>query len=1361
MFSGSLIAQSVEEYPQETDYQMQHWTTANGLPANFIGDLIFDENETLWMTTFGGLVNMSGDELKVFTKFNNSEVKHDVFRQFQVDENGKILAVGNQSVKIINGELESIDRLDEDQILGIYSVLLDAGKIWFSGEDGVCILEQLELKSCSKTDAMIVNGIATIEGQYLFGSIGGGIKKFDIESNSYDRISIKNAPDDTLSVYKTSWNQVLLSSLNTVYTFDPELSQAEVLLESSSLGEVNSVDSEEGQALLATSSGLYLYSRKEGLSKVFDGKDFYKVRRDFYGRYWIISETGIHVLDQDFKEIDFPKSMIPGGEISDLEIDSRGGVWLSSQTGLYRYLRKPILALTPDNGLLKGMPWSIFPDNLGGLLIGVYSGGISYLSETGIEEIPLSDGAMDISLDLKPVIRDSKNQIWFASHRNGGLYRRNVSGELRNFEQLLDADSKYNILYELAADRILVGVLGRGLFVIENEEKIIEILDPLGESISTAWTLYLDRKGRLLIGGPHGIFEIDPSDLTTRKIEILGIPEGFLVSSILEDREGVLWLGSGGQGLARSKGESFSVATSADGLVDNKIWQIFESKSGYLWFSTDRGIGSFHKNEFERAIVQEEGLFKSYHFNEVDGMPIAEGTGGSYPLGYEDKSGRFWFTGIEGISIVDPIVAEKSLEDFRFRIASINSQKINNDEFLELESDVDHISIEIASNEFGEAGSKYYRYRLRGYQETWQETNSNPSPLNYYHLSPGDYTFELEVLNRSVVSSSSVESIDIKLADVWINSPWLRLLALFLVLALLFGLYWWDRGRRDRSQLVKLVDERTKELEEKNSVVSNQRNELEELHQMRLAFFENFTHEFRRSLSLILGPLVELGQEEDMSPEWRSQIGNAALHANYLSEVVRKLVDSFTIESEAIKLNLTNSDISKTLDTTVRLFEPLAIAKGIELISEDFREDKFVHDPNFVRMVVNNLLSNAVKFTPEKGFVEIRTSRDYANRKFNVVVSDTGPGIPDSHKDKIFERFVSINPSNPDDSSGMGLGLHLSKAIAKIHQGDISIYDRDGGGSVFVLTIPLNLSLDPEGNRQGNFGEFEPIIGMRNIGGVAPSVSENRSGLLTTEADAIRVLLIEDDLEFLTYLKNSLTKIGFEILAAQNAEDAILILEKQSVDLVTTDILLPGMTGIEFIQAAQKKRLLDGIPVFVLSGKSDLDTRIAALDLGALEYVVKPIVAAELGARIRSLVSLRKQLSEKSAQATPILIEGLLESEDIKFYNSLVEAINNNLSNSEYNVSWMADDLAKGVRNLQRRTKFVTGQSPVEFLKTMRIDAAKVIMDSGRKIAIAEIALKVGYSDRKRFSKHFRELTGMPPSKYIKSLKTDSAEAFD
>ena len=1339
---------------------MQHWTTADGLPANFIGDLSFDEKESLWMTSFGGLINLTGDQLKVITKYNNAELKKDIFRKLHKDEKGDLLVVGEQALEIVDGQIRSINGLDDDQVFARISVLEDKKKIWVSGDNGICILDQFKLESCSQTDAFITHGLVTSNGQFLFGSVGGGLKRYDQESKVYQRLEINDVAEDTLFIYETPWNQILLSSMTRTYTLDPESMKAEILLESR-LGFVSSPDSDNGEILLPTSSGLYLYSRKEGLIKVFEGENIHQVKKDYFGRFWIASETDMYVLNAEFEEIVLPKSIKPKGQVSDFEMDSRGGVWVASETGLYRYLRKPILTLTSEDGLPEGMPWSIFQDDLGGLSIGVYSGGISYLSNSGIENITPADGLNNLSPDLKAVMRDSRNQLWFGSHRNGGLYRRDSNGNIRDFGGSIGANSRYNILHELEEGRILVGVLGRGLYVIENESKIIELLDPDGKSIATSLTIYTDRNGRLLVGGSHGIYVIDKESLTTSRRPISSIPDGFVVTAMLEDQEGVLWLGSGGQGFGRSSGDDFSVATSADGLIDNKIWQIFESESGHLWFSTDRGIGSFHKREFENAIVQKNGIFKSYYFNEADGMPSAEGTGGSFPLGYQDPLGRFWFTGIGGISIVDPVVAEKSLDDYSFEIKSINGQKSQKGERIDLGSGVDNISLEIATNDFGGSRSKIYRYRLKGYQEMWQESRTNPSPLQYFNLDPGDYTFEFNLLNRSLKSSSPALSIDINLADKWINSVWIKLFGLFMSAVLLFGLYRWDRGRRDRSELVQLVKERTQELEEKNELVSNQRNELEDLHQMRLSFFENFTHEFRRSLSLILGPLVELGQEEEMNPEWRNQISNAALHANYLSEMVRKLVDSFTIESEAIKLNLTNSDISKTLESTVRLFQPLAIAKGIELFSEDFREDKFVHDPNFVRMVVNNLLSNAIKFTPEKGQVVIRTSRDYANRKFKIVVSDTGPGISDAHKDKIFERFVSINPNNPEDSSGMGLGLHLSKAVAKIHQGDISIYDREDGGSVFVFTIPLNLSLDKNTSRQGNFGEFEAITGIRSV--------PRRSERMTKYSDPgksergkdeapIRVLLIEDDLEFLNYLKSSLTKLGFSILEAQNAEDAIQILQVQEVDLITTDILLPGMTGIEFIQAAQKKNLLEGIPVFVLSGKSDLDTRITALDLGALEYVVKPIVAAELGARIRSLLSLRKQLNSKESLRNPIQIDDLPESEDVIFYNSLVEAINTNLSNTEYNVAWMADDLAKGVRNLQRRTKFVTGQSPAELLKTMRIDAAISILASGRKIAIAEIALKVGYNDRKRFSKHFREMTGVPPSKYLKSLEGDEAK---
>lgn len=514
---------------------------------------------------------------------------------------------------------------------------------------------------------------------------------------------------------------------------------------------------------------------------------------------------------------------------------------------------------------------------------------------------------------------------------------------------------------------------------------------------------------------------------------------------------------------------------------------------------------------------------------------------------------------------------------------------------------------------------------------------------------------------------------------------------------------------------------------------------LKELDQIKSRFFTNISHEFRTPLSLILGPLEK--RLENTNCEDKESFKLMHRNARRLQNLINQLLDLSRIESGSMELHLEESDLAKTLRFASTSFSSLAERKGI-FYRQDI-PDTFIgcYDRDKVEKIINNLLSNAFKFTPEGGLVNFKASIE--NGMLTVEVKDSGIGIPKEQQENIFNRFYQIDDTTTRSSEGSGIGLALTKELAELHRGNLSVSSSEGIGSVFTVVIPVT--------REAFVGipVKEPVI-----------IEEKRypSDDLALPVQAINedeskplVLIAEDNEDMQKFIVELLQK-DFRTISALNGLEAYERAQSVVPDLVISDWMMPVMDGRTFCQKLKTTKATSHIPVLMLTARADQASKLEGLETGTDDYLIKPFDTKELVVRTHNLIEQRKKLRQLFSQEMILQPKQIsLPSRDAEFLSHLLSLVEEKYSDPDFSVEELSQEIAMSRMQMHRKVKALTDQSPGEFLRTFRLERAKQ-MFSGTGMQVSEVCFKVGFNNVSNFSKVFKEYTGLTPSEFISAI---------
>jgi signal transduction histidine kinase/AraC-like DNA-binding protein len=566
--------------------------------------------------------------------------------------------------------------------------------------------------------------------------------------------------------------------------------------------------------------------------------------------------------------------------------------------------------------------------------------------------------------------------------------------------------------------------------------------------------------------------------------------------------------------------------------------------------------------------------------------------------------------------------------------------------------------------------------------------------------------------------------------------------------------------QNQKKNLEREVEERTHDLKEANRLLGERNEEIqgmaERLHesdQMKLKFFTNISHEFRIPLTLILGPTEKLLNQEDYKdvPAVKQELELVYRNERRLFKLINQLLEVRRVETGNLRLAVAEDDLLGYLRDIHLLFMPYAEKKKIDFRFEAEDENIRVYfDADKTEKIFYNLLSNAFKYTPVGGQIVFSVKRyEDAGEWIKISVEDSGPGITEEHQAHIFDRFYQVANKHQSARISSGIGLSLSRDLVLNHHGLIEVHSEAGHGTRFDVLLPSRKEVYKE---EDILVEPESDLSMEYISSMLETyeyTSGDSFGKPLVGEDLFRILLVEDNLDLQRFLYNEMSAT-YNIMLAQNGEEALQIASQNLPDMIISDIMMPVMDGLELCKKIKEDEVTSHIPVILLTAKSGAESQLEGFESGADDYITKPFNPDILKLKVRNILDARKQLANRFAESASYIPENINITEiDQGFLEKFVKMVEDNIDDPELSGDRLACELGMSKGNLYKKLKTLTGMTVNIYVRTIRLKIAARLLKQGN-YNISEVAYSVGFNNPKYFSTCFSEMFKVSPKEYMK-----------
>jgi len=651
-----------------------------------------------------------------------------------------------------------------------------------------------------------------------------------------------------------------------------------------------------------------------------------------------------------------------------------------------------------------------------------------------------------------------------------------------------------------------------------------------------------------------------------------------------------------------------------------------------------------------------------------------------------------------------------------------NIQYIDN---LTLPHDENNISIDFALTDFY-TGKPNFSYRLLGLDSIWQQ-NGSLNRATFTNLKPGHYLFEVKG-EYDLYTAGPFRRLSIVISSPWWATWWAYSLYFCLTIIILASV-------RHFVKSIWLLKQR---------VIIEQK-----MAEVKMRFFTNISHELRTPLTLILSPAEQLLKSKQLNEENRQYTQLINLNAKRMQRFVDQLLELRQIQENSYKLHKVSTDFISLVHHVLNGFQVVAKEKNIRLQHNLPDATLFLTiDRDNIEIVLYNLLSNALKYTYPHTEVILAFNVNTAVGSVTLSVCDEGPGVKEEALNEIFELFHVASPPFSQSEKSSGIGLSLAKELIQLHDGEIWAKNREGGG----LEVTFSLMLD---NEECAGPKSIPIV--QEIIDTYPerNTGEGKEYAATPKELQEKVLIVEDNEELRAFLVSQLRK-DYQVIEAGQGDTGLSAAINSQPDIIVSDVMMPVMDGIEFVKQLRKHTETSHIPIVLLSAKHAIETQIQGLQYGADYYITKPFHLDFLLASIQRLLKQRKLLFEHMLNQRELLIctdDIIITDHDREFLRNVISIVEERMECPTLSIDQIADSLNLGRNTFYKKFKSLTDIAPVEFVRDMRLQKAKILLDQGLD-NIAEIAYQVGFSNPKYFSTCFREKFGTSPKMYFQQKKT-------
>ncbi len=1010
--------------------------------------------------------------------------------------------------------------------------------------------------------------------------------------------------------------------------------------------------------------------------------------------------------------------------------------------------------------------YAITSDTEGGLWIGTFYGGVKYLSPVGrrFDGFSIDDGLAGNVISR--FCEDKRGRIWIASD-DGGLicYLPNE----RRFTSYPHQDqlSKRNV-HALCVDddgNLWIGTYTDGVMVLNPEtgqlRQYLQTDDPHTIDNSSSYAIYLDSHKQLWVATMEGLCLYD-----RQKDNFIRIGKTNAITiDIDEDQEGNLWLSTQGEGLwlyerkTQQLRNFRSESNKETSLPDKEVNCCHIDQKGQLWIGTFAGLCIYDKklNCFQRVdldlpsqnimsiiedngalwLTTERGIVKYIPDEGVQRFTLHDGLVSEQfqpNSGLKTSDGRIFFGSTSGFNIFYPyqIKANHVMPPVYITSLSILNQEELTAEGLPLDltltkeitigyGDSKMVSLSFASLSYCSPEKIQYAYMLEGFDNDWNYVG-NQNRATYTNLPAGTYVFRVKATNNDGIWSTNEATLRIVVKPPFWWSWYAKILYLLLI-----GVIIWY-----------YVHFRLKRAEHQHQLEMQRLNEQKEkeVREARLNFFTMIAHEIRTPVSLIIGPLEKMMKRDHPS----NDIKVIDRNAHRLLELVNQLLDFRKVEQLMLVMHFAPQNISELIRSVSERFAP-TFEQGGKQFAVTYPDEHFtaIIDKEAVIKVISNLLTNASKYTKDE--VKLNCIVEPDNEHFRIEVSDNGIGIKEENRRRIFEPFFQAEGNKP----GTGIGLNIVKNIVDQHHGQIYVESEVGKGSTFTVVLPVSQE-DYSGERLEERDERIPPTEIQ-----PKDISLNSHQLPHTSSQQT-MLIVEDSEDMRDFLENNFRE-KYEVITAGDGIEALDLLEKHEVSIIISDWMMPRMDGVELCRRVRSNQLTSHIPFVMLTAKTDDDSKVEGMDVGADTYIEKPFSVQYLEACIRNMLQMRRRLMEKfSTQPLEPVTEIAQNPTDNEFLTRMNKIIEENFSNSDLNVDFLADKLNISRSGLFAKIKTLADVTPNEMIQIVRLKrAAQLLHDGG--YMVSEIGYMVGFSNPSYFSKCFQKQFGIRPADYMKSNK--------
>nr|WP_210198638.1 response regulator [Aquimarina sp. U1-2] len=1079
---------------------------------------------------------------------------------------------------------------------------------------------------------------------------------------------------------------------------------------------------------------------------------------------WIGTFKGLNVF-QDFNQmvtIDYqdgdPKGL-SHGSIRSLFKDKKGSIWVGTYFGgvsIYDIHNQRFKHFYNSSGNTNSLSYNVVgafevnPDEET-IFVGTERGGLNIYDINEKKHHRLVDSSQ-IRSTIKSLYRDPQYTLWIGVFKKGLHYLNTVTNKLIRVSATQPPEFNYlrdAIINCITADEqgsLWMGTDENGLqkfdykkkqyIVYPNREALNTLIkrDPIKAIEIKDGLVYLATQG-------SGIIIFDPALGTIEQLTQFTVGDTSFqcteFNHISLAKNGKLWLSTNGKGLIAydSTSKKCNRWHTVSGLGSNIVLGTLENMNpNHRWVITSDMVAEVSLNQ--------DHILRSYSYN--TGFPLEEINEGAF---YRTKQGFLLIGGSNGyvqfhpdqlsLNTYSPSPVLTALKIFNKDItpgdnSNILTKDISKTSAITLDYFQSVFSVAFRSLNFLRSDHNQYAYMLKGFDSDWVYSQTR-NEATYTNLADGKYTFLVKSANTDNVWSATPTSLHITI----LPPPWKTWWA-YCIYVILIGLTMYAiRYNAIKSTQLK-NDLRIQQIE---------KEKWKEIHDLKLKYFIDVSHEFRTPLTLILGPLEEMISSGNQEKWLRSRIKIMYFNAKRLSLLINQILEIREIETGHSQLKEQPLYIEAIIEDIVSSFKVVADKKQIALSfgQPNKNERPVLADKDKIEKVFYNLLSNAFKFTPEGGKIKVTLDVEEHQKRlrYTVKISDTGIGISKNKLDKIFDRFYK----GEKKQSGAGIGLSLTKSLVKLMQGDIRAISNKGKGTSFIVNLPFKMAEISLEKEDSAFVKPVPLE-LQNT----PLSNKKKSG--EYEKKEV-ILLVEDNEELKQYLKQQLEPY-YTVITAKNGLQGLKKVQREAPDVVISDIMMPKMDGLELCARIKQTKELCHIPVLLLTAKDSQMHKIEGLELGADDYIAKPFSLTELKTRIKNIIKnrnlIRLRFRDNDTLTKPTVLK--MNSFDEKLMKQVITIIEEQFDKPNFTVDFLSNEIGLSRVHLSRKIKALTGVGPAEYIKEFKMNYAMDLLKN-QAYKIADIAYAVGYQDVQYFSKTFKAKYGQSPANFMKNEKRE------